>query len=77
MITEEQLKELLNKKVLYMNADKSIQIAGKLTFYGFNHLLPNWKYQLTIDRMPITNVDLENDTLTEVIPNMILTKALM
>jgi hypothetical protein len=77
MIDEKNIQTLIGKNVFYVSADKSLQVGGILTFAGYNELVPNWKYQLTISRMPVTHVDLDNDSLIEQTENTIVTKALI
>jgi len=33
-------------------------IVGKCEYFGYNQFLPSWGLQVTVDRMPISNVSL-------------------
>lgn len=55
----EQLQSSIGKRVSVKMADKSV-VCGVLQFAGNNENFPSWGLQLTIDRMPITNVDVNN-----------------
>ena len=63
MLTKQEIEELnakfLNKRILVIdNTGKTI--GGKCTFIGFNSLFPSWGLQVTVGRMPITNVNPKN-----------------
>lgn len=77
MIDQENIHKLIGKNVFYVSADKSVQVGGILTFANYNDLVPAWGFQLTIARMPVTHIDLDNDTLVEQTENTIVTKSLL
>jgi hypothetical protein len=40
-------------------------IVGKCEYFGYNQFLPSWGLQVTIDRMPISNVLLSQIKIVE------------
>ena len=76
-LTDQQIRELqskfLSKKVsipftkeMYTGFGcKSEYIIGICKFIGYNEHFPNWGLQLTLDRMPVQNVDYKKIKLYE------------
>lgn len=40
------------------------KIAGICMFIGYNHFLPEWDLQITVDRHPVNNIELSQISLT-------------
>jgi hypothetical protein len=63
MLEKQEIEELntkfLNKRILVTDSTGKT-IGGKCTFIGFNNLFPSWGLQVTVDRMPISNVNPKN-----------------
>ena len=60
----QQLKsDLTGKRVRVTN--KKIDVVGIVTFIGYNEFLPNWNLQVTLDRLPIDNVELTDIKVLE------------
>jgi hypothetical protein len=61
------LKEkFLNRKVRVQYINRSGHedfIQGECTFIGINSHIPSWGLQVTVNRMPITNVAINNISL--------------
>ena len=63
MLKKQEIEELntkfLNKRILVIDSTGKT-IGGKCTFIGFNSFFPSWGLQVTVDRMPISNVNPKN-----------------
>jgi len=60
----QQLKsDLTGKRVRVTN--KKIDVVGIVTFIGYNEFLPSYNLQVTIDRLPIDNVELTDIKILE------------
>jgi hypothetical protein len=69
MLTKEQLKELkekfygkrvevpIQKRKDGMGSSSKLTVIGECQFIGYNDMFPSFGLQVTLDRMPITNVD--------------------
>lgn len=59
-LSDKQIKELqdvyLNKKIKISTPKQ--QYVGVCNFIGYNSFLPDWGLQVTMDRFPITNLEL-------------------
>lgn len=55
-MTLEDAQKLIGQKVFLTKND--LTIGGTLQFVGPNEHFPSWGIQATIDRMPVTNIDL-------------------
>ena len=40
-------------------------VVGECTFFGYNTHLPSFGLQITVDRMPLTNIDISQIELIE------------
>lgn len=59
----EQLQEtFLHKKVLVLDSCGS-RWVGECNFIGLNPFILSWGLQVTIDRTPVTNVEIKNISL--------------
>lgn len=59
MTLEEAQKLYVGKRVVVKNAMGKDSVAGLCTFLGHNEMIPSWGIQITIDRTPISNIQLE------------------
>ena len=41
------------------------KVVGKCDFLGYNEFFPNWGFQVTINRMPVSNVKINSVHLVE------------
>lgn len=62
--TIEGIQKWIGKRVLVIDS-KNVKIGGILEYVGYNENFPSWGIQVTIGRLPITNVDLDNVSLIE------------
>lgn len=66
-IPDETIKILhemvIGKKILVKKGDDKIQ--GICEYFGYNPHLPDWGLQVTIERMPITNLDIKDIEIVE------------
>lgn len=56
-------KEFVGKRVCVENKDGVF--CGKCVFIGYNEYLPSFGFQVTVDRTPVTNVEIRNIRLSE------------
>ena len=56
-------QEFLGKRILVQT--KKGNFAGVCKFIGHNEFFPSWELQVTIDRTPVTNVEIKNIGLVE------------
>lgn len=52
-IIDQMSQSLLGKRVQYRD------IVGECKYFGYNEYLPKWGLQITLDRMPLSNVDIK------------------
>ena len=52
-------EQILNKRVKIQLNDGSF-LCGICEFFGYNKLLPSYGLQITINRTPVTNINLKN-----------------
>ena len=52
-IIEQMSQSLIGKRVRYRD------VVGVCKFFGYNEYLSNWGLQITLDRMPLPNVDVK------------------
>lgn len=56
----EQLKErFLNKKISVIDS-KGTRWVGICNFIGLNPFIPSWGLQVTLNRTPLTNLEIKN-----------------
>lgn len=63
-----ELKKLLEEQFLGKRISvktKTGNIAGICQFIGNNEFFPSWGLQVTVSRMPLTNVEIKNISLIE------------
>lgn len=63
-----ELKKLLEEQFLGKRISvktKTGTIAGICQFIGNNEFFPSWGLQVTVSRMPLTNVEIKNISLIE------------
>ena len=60
----QQLKsDLIGKRVRVTN--KKVDVVGICNFIGYNEFLPSWNLKVTLDRLPIDNVELTDIKVLE------------
>lgn len=65
-MTDTKLKDLfLGKKISLIN--NAVKVVGVCDFIGHNEYFPSWGLQVTIERMPIINV---NYTKIKIVTNV-------
>ena len=52
-IIDQMYESLAGKRILYKG------VGGRCDYFGYNEFFPQWDLQVTIDRMPISNVDIK------------------
>lgn len=60
-----QFKEEIMGKRVQVWTEKTGKVTGICAFFGYNRHFPSWGLQITLDRMPITNVELKNIKIVE------------
>ncbi len=62
-IIENLRKSILGKRVEVKTSD--IHIVGICQFFGYNPYLPLWGLQVTVNRTPVTNLELSQIKLVD------------
>lgn len=56
-------EDLLGKRIGIFHNEKYYE--GICEFIGYNSFLPNWGFQVTINRLPLQHVDIKNIEIVE------------
>ncbi len=51
-------QKFMNKKISFKTTTNNDIQIGKCEFIGYNEKFPSWNFQVTINRTPFKNVDL-------------------
>lgn len=68
LISEEEIRILNEKfigKRINLEDEKGIQYSGIAEYIGYNPLFPSWGFQVTVGRLPITNVKVSSLSLSK------------
>ena len=60
-MTNQEIQDSIGKRICVKH--NGINLCGILSFAGENTNFPSWGYQLTVDGMPVTNVDINTVSL--------------
>jgi len=62
-LIEQMNKQFLGKRIS-VEGDVGV-VSGTCQFMGYNLTFPSWGFQVTVDRMPVTNVKLKSIKLID------------